>query len=142
MYLFNTNSISTSKQNTEKATTDLDLINVVPNPYYAYDDYERNQLDNRIKIVNLPTKCTVTIFDMSGTMIRQFNVDKSGIPQPRSSTAGLNTDAKTSIDWDLKNFAGIPIAGGVYLIHVKAEGLGERTIKWFGILRPVDLNSL
>ncbi len=142
VYLFNTNSISTSKNITEKETTDLDLINVVPNPYYAYDDYERNQLDNRIKIVNLPTKCTVTIFDMSGTMIRQFNVDKSGIPQPRSSTAGLNTDAKTSIDWDLKNFAGIPIAGGVYLIHVKAEGLGERTIKWFGILRPVDLNSL
>jgi hypothetical protein len=142
LYLFNTNSISTSKNNQDKAASDLDLINVVPNPYYAYDDYERNQLDNRIKIVNLPTKCTVTIFDMSGTMIRQFVVDKSGIPQPRASTAGLNTDAKTSLDWDLKNFAGIPIAGGVYLIHVKADGLGERTIKWFGILRPVDLNSL
>ena len=142
VYVFNTNTISTSKNNQDKAASDLDLINVVPNPYYAYDDYERNQLDNRIKIVNLPTKCKVTIFDMSGTMIRQFVVDKSGIPQPRSSTAGLNTDAKTSLDWDLKNFAGIPIAGGVYLIHVKADGLGERTIKWFGILRPVDLNSL
>jgi len=142
MYIFNTSSIATTKNNQDKATSDLDLINVVPNPYYAYDDYERNQLDNRIKIVNLPTKCTVTIFDMSGTMIRQFNVDKSGIAQPRASTAGLNTDAKTSIDWDLKNFAGIPIAGGVYLIHVKADGLGERTLKWFGILRPVDLNAL
>jgi hypothetical protein len=120
----------------------LDLINIVPNPYYAYDDYERNQLDNRVKITNLPTKCTVTIYNMSGTMIRQYKIDKSGIPQPRSSNSGLNTDAKTSIDWDLKNFAGIPIAGGVYLIHVKADGLGERTIKWFGILRPVDLNSL
>ena len=142
VYVFNTNSISTSKNNQDKAASDLDLINVVPNPYYAYDDYERNQLDNRIKIVNLPSKCVVTIFDMSGTMIRQFNVDKSGITLPRSSTAGLNTDAKTSLDWDLKNFAGIPIAGGVYLIHVKADGLGERTLKWFGILRPVDLNSL
>jgi hypothetical protein len=142
VYLFNTSTISTSKNNQEKATSDLDKINVVPNPYFAYDDYERNQLDNRIKIVNLPNKCVVTIFDMSGTMIRQFNVDKSGITLPRSSTAGLNTDAKTSLDWDLKNFAGIPIAGGVYLIHVKADGLGERTIKWFGILRPVDLNSL
>ncbi|MEI6433927.1 MAG: T9SS C-terminal target domain-containing protein [Bacteroidota bacterium] len=142
MYVFNTNSISTSTNNVTKATSDLDYINVVPNPYYAYDDYERNQLDNRIKLVNLPTKCVVTIFDMSGTMIRQFVVDKSGIPQPRSSIAGINTDAKTSVDWDLKNFAGIPISGGVYLIHVKADGLGERVIKWFGILRPVDLNSL
>ncbi len=142
MYVFNTNTISTSLNNQTAATTDLDLINVVPNPYFAYDDYERNQLDNRIKIVNLPPQCVVTIFDMSGTMIRQFNVDKSGIILPRGSTSGLNTDAKTSVDWDLKNFAGIPIAGGVYLIHVKADGLGERTIKWFGILRPVDLNSL
>ena len=142
LYTFNTNSISTSKNNQEVAVSDMDKINVVPNPYYAYNDYERNQLDNRIKIVNLPNKCTVTIFDLSGVLIRQFVVDKSGITQPRSSTSGLNTDAKTSIDWDLKNFAGIPIAGGVYLIHVKADGLGERTIKWFGILRPVDLNSL
>jgi hypothetical protein len=86
-------------------------------------------------------KCTITIFDVSGTMIRQFKVDKSGISEPRSSNAGINTDSKTSIDWDLKNFAGIPISGGVYLVHVKAEGLGERTLKWFGILRPTDLNS-
>jgi hypothetical protein len=142
VYLFNTDVIASAQTDQAKQETDLDLINVVPNPYYAYDDYERNQLDNRIKITNLPTNCTVTIFDMSGTMIRQYKVDKSGIPQPRASTAGINTEAKTSIDWDLKNFAGIPIAGGVYLIHVKAPNLGERTIKWFGILRPVDLNSL
>ncbi len=142
VYLFNTSTIATTKNNHEKSASDLDLINIVPNPYYAYDDYERNQLDNRIKIVNLPSKCTVTIFDLSGTLIRQFIVDKTGITEPRSSTAGINTDAKTSIDWDLKNFAGIPISGGVYLIHVKADNLGERTLKWFGILRPVDLNSL
>jgi hypothetical protein len=150
VYVFNTNSIATSQNVTSKSITDLDKINVVPNPYYAYDDYERNQLDNRIKIVNLPTKCVVTIFDMSGTMIRQFKVDKSGIILPRQlnvaedppSDPPIDTEAKTSLDWDLKNFAGIPIAGGIYLIHVKADGLGERTIKWFGMLRPVDLNSL
>jgi hypothetical protein len=140
-YSFNTSTIATSKQNADKLSSDLDLINVVPNPYYGYNDYERNQLDNRIKIVNLPLKSTVTIFNMSGTMIRQFEVDKSGITEPRGSTADQNTDSKTSIDWDLKNFAGIPISGGVYLIHVKADGIGERTIKWFGILRPTDLNS-
>jgi len=140
-YSFNTETIATSKQDADKLSSDLDLINVVPNPYYGYNDYERNQLDNRIKIVNLPLKSTVTIFNMSGTMIRQFVVDKSGITEPRGSTADVNTDSKTSIDWDLKNFAGIPISGGVYLIHVKADGIGERTIKWFGILRPTDLNS-
>ena len=76
--------------------------------------------------------------DFEASRSRHDLIDHGNI----DTTAGQNTDAKTSVDWDLKNFAGIPIAGGVYLIHVKADGLGERTIKWFGILRPVDLNSL
>ena len=67
--------------------------------------------------------------------------NKGKITEPRGSTAGINTDAQTSIDWDLKNFAGIPISGGIYLIHVKVVGVGEKVIKWFGTLRPIDLNS-
>jgi hypothetical protein len=124
-YVFNTENIATVTNNVQKAKSDLDLINVVPNPYYAFSNYEANQLDNRIKIVNLPKKCVVTIYNLSGTTIRQFTKD----------------DMQTEIEWDLKNFAGIPISGGVYLIHVKAEGYGEKIIKWFGTLRPIDLNA-
>ena len=36
----------------------MDLINVVPNPYYAYSTYEGvengGQLDSRVRITNLP----------------------------------------------------------------------------------------
>ena len=124
MYTFETKNVATNFNDEVKATTDLDKINVVPNPYYAYSRYEVNQLDNRVKIVNLPQKCTITIYSINGNIIRQYNKDES----------------KTSIDWDLKNFAGIPIAGGVYIIHVKSDQ-GEKTIKWFGSLRPVDLNA-
>jgi len=123
MYTFKTEGISTEVYNAEKAESDLDLINVVPNPYYAYSAYEHNALDNRIKFTNLPEKCTVTIYNINGTMIRQYTKD----------------DPFTSIDWDLKNFAGVPIAGGIYLIYVKSNE-GERIIKWFGSLRQVDLN--
>jgi hypothetical protein len=125
MYTFETKGIATVTNNVEKAKSDLDLINVVPNPYYAYSSYEVDQLDNRVKITNLPQKCTVTIYSANGTIIRQYKKDES----------------KTTIDWDLKNSAGIPIAGGIYLINIKSEGIGERTIKFFGALRPVDLNS-
>jgi hypothetical protein len=123
-YKFTTDGISATYTNLEKAKSDLDLINVVPNPYYGYSSYEHNQLDNRIKIVNLPKTCTVTIYSLNGTLIRQFTKDEPA----------------TYLDWDLKNFAGIPIAGGIYLIHIKAEA-GERIVKWFGSLRPVDLNA-
>ncbi len=125
MYSFSTDAIATSMYNDEKATTDMDLIGVVPNPYYAYSDYERNALDNRVKIINLPEKCRVMIYNVNGTLVRSFTKD----------------DPITSIDWDLKNSAGIPIAGGVYLIHIKDERLGEeKIVKWFGSLRVEDFN--
>lgn len=124
-YSFSTESVATTYDNIQKATSELDLISVVPNPYYGYSTYETNQLDNRVKIVNLPRRCTVTIYTTNGMLIRQFTKDESG----------------TFIDWDLKNYAGIPIAGGVYLIHVKADGIGEKIVKWFGALRPIDLNA-
>ncbi|MFH0865149.1 MAG: T9SS type A sorting domain-containing protein, partial [Bacteroidota bacterium] len=125
MYTFSTDDIMTKTGNIDAATSALDLINVVPNPYYGYCAYEENQLDNRIKITNLPEECTVSIYTVNGVLVRQYTKD----------------EIRTSIDWDLKNYAGIPISGGVYIIHVKAEGIGEKVIKWFGTLRPIDLNS-
>ncbi|MCK5838572.1 MAG: T9SS type A sorting domain-containing protein, partial [Bacteroidales bacterium] len=124
-YSFDMKGMAASQDDIAKATSDLDLINVVPNPYYAYSAYETDQLDNRVKITNLPQKCIITIYNMSGTMIRQFSKD----------------DAMTSLDWDLKNHAGIPIGSGIYLIHVKADGIGERVLKWFGSLRAPDYNA-
>jgi len=123
-YQFSTKGIATEFDVPAKVQQDLDIINVVPNPYYAYSSYERNALDNRVKITNLPEQCVITIYNMNGTKIRQYKKDES----------------KTSIDWDLKNFAGVPIASGVYMIHIKSDD-GERIIKWFGTMRPIDLNT-
>lgn len=123
-YAFSMKGLAAEQDNPDKLQTDLDLISVVPNPYYAYSNYETNALDNRVKIANLPETCVVTIYNMSGTKIRQFKKDET----------------KTSVDWDLKNFAGVPIASGVYLIHIKSAE-GERIVKWFGTMRPIDLNT-
>jgi hypothetical protein len=112
--------------NNEQAISALDLINIVPNPYYAYNSYETGKLDTRVKITNLPEICNVTIYNMQGALIRQFSKD----------------DALTSLDWDLKNHRGIPIAGGMYIIHIDVEGVGEKVLKWFGALRAPDLDNL
>jgi hypothetical protein len=50
-------------------------------------------------------------------------------------------NSMTYVEWDLKNTYSVPIASGVYIIHVDAGELGEKIVKWFGALRPVDLNS-
>jgi hypothetical protein len=126
MYQFSTYDIATVTDNTQAAQNALDLINIVPNPYYGFSGYEANQLDNEVKITNLPVQCTISIYTINGTLVRQYTRDNS---------------TTTDLNWDLKNTAGIPIAGGLYLIYVNAPGIGEKVIKWFGTLRPIDLNS-
>ena len=118
--------MAASIQNDSVASSALDDINVVPNPYYAYSEYETSKLDNRIKITNLPQTCTITIYTVNGNIIRQFQKDDPTI---------------TSVDWDLKNTASIPVSSGISVIHVSADGIGEKVIKWMGVMRPVDLDS-
>jgi len=118
-----------TRENARKTYKDsiLALINVVPNPYYSYSTYETSsQLETKVRIINLPTGSTISIYTVDGTLVRRLG--------PTAGTA-------TTLDWDLHNHNGIPIAGGVYLIHVKVPNVGERVIKWFGTMRPVDLNS-
>jgi hypothetical protein len=125
LYRFSTEGIAAVTNSSETLESALDNINIVPNPYYAFSSYEINKLDNRVKITNLPEVCTISIYDLNGTRIRQF---KKG-------------DPSTSLDWDLKNDQNIPIASGTYIIHVNVPNIGEKVLKWFGVMRPVDLDS-
>jgi hypothetical protein len=118
----------------------LDEINLVPNPYYAFSDYEDSRLTNTVKITNLPAKCKVTIYTLDGKFIRQY--DRDEIPGPPNGTGVTNSQVIPDIEWDLKNSKGIPISAGVYLVHVDADNLGERTLKWFGVTRQYDPTGL
>ncbi len=124
MYEYSMEGFETEYKNEEKFEQDLEIINIVPNPYYAYSTYENNPLDTRVKITNLPEKCVITIYNVSGTKVRQFKKDSP----------------ITTLEWDLKNFATVPIAGGVYYIHVTSDN-GEKLLKFFCIQRIPDLNT-
>ena len=124
-YTFSMDDIAVINNNLVAADSACDLFNVVPNPYYAYSSYELNKIDNVVKVVNLPFVCAVNIYTPNGTLVRGFKKDSP----------------VTYMDWDLKNYAGIPIASGVYLIHIKVPGGCERVLKWFGVVRPPDLDS-
>ena len=126
-YTFSTKGYGPTYNDAAKGESDLDLIQVVPNPYYAYSNYEPNALTHRVKIANLPDKCVVTIYSVNGTKIRQFKKDDPTV---------------TSIDWDLTNHANTPIASGIYIIHVKDNvNGGEKTVKFYCAMRQVDLNT-
>jgi len=131
-------------ESTVQVDSALDMINVVPNPYYAFSDYETGSFTKIVKITNLPPNCTVTIYSLDGKFIRQFRRNEepfTNIPG-RAFTAVENRNFAPDIRWDLTNGRQIPISSGVYLIHVDAPGLGERVIKWFGINRQFDPSGL
>ncbi|MGV3610624.1 MAG: T9SS type A sorting domain-containing protein, partial [Fluviicola sp.] len=124
-YSWSTNELQTTTASRDVLASALDLINVVPNPYYAFSEYERNKVDKRVKIVNLPETCTISIYTMSGKLVNQFKKDND----------------LTFMDWTLTNKVGIPVASGVYLIHVDVPGLGERIVKSFISMRTLDIEG-
>jgi hypothetical protein len=103
----------------------LDMINVVPNPYNAFSEYERNKIDNRVKITNLPERCTISIYTTNGKLVQRIEKDSPVTYQ----------------DWILTNHANIPVASGIYLIHVEVPGVGDRVLKAFIAMRMVDLQN-
>ena len=126
LYRFTTDGFGPVVGNTAIVKDNLDQIRVVPNPYYAYSEYESDRLDNRVKFTNLPEQATISIYTLEGALIRQFRKD----------------DASTIVEWDLKNDANIPLASGMYVVHIEVPGVGERVLKWFAMMREVDLQNL
>ena len=126
MYSWKMDEISTVTASDDQLKDALKMINVVPNPYYAFSEYERTRLETKVKITNLPERCTVDIYTVNGKLVRSFDKDSP----------------VTSLDWNLTNNVNIPIASGIYLIHVQVPGIGERILKFFGGMRQVDLHGI
>jgi len=126
MYTFNSRDIAVVHCDMNTAKAALELIRVVPNPYYGNSAYELSQLNTMVKITNLPQKCTISVYSLNGNLVRRFTKDNN----------------ITYLDWDLRNQYGIPIASGAYIVHINAPGIGEKVVKFFGALRPQDLQNL
>lgn len=144
LYKFSTSDIFTEIDNSDKMKSALDLINVVPNPYYAYSTYENGRIDNRVRITNLPNKCKIKIFTLNGTLVRTFDRDLSGQEDINVIDKGsdfLHSKRLPFQDWDMKNQSGISVASGLYIIYIDVPGVGEKILKWFGVMRPLDLQS-
>lgn len=129
MYRFSTAGMApTDYTGNTDADALLDRVFAVPNPYKGQasggNTYESNRLETKIKIINLPQKATINIYSLDGTLVRRLEKD--------------NNDP--AITWDLYNQAGLPIASGMYLIHVNAYGK-DRVLRWFGAMRPLDVTN-
>jgi hypothetical protein len=151
VYQFSTKGMAPIKEDLAVEKSAMDQINIVPNPYYAYSIYENSPLSNVVKITNLPNACTIKIFDVHGTLVRKLSKDidektPAANGQIIDVSDGQSTEAQSenlhnAVNWDLKNNKGVPVASGMYYINIVSPTLGERTLKFFGVLRPTDVNN-
>ena len=126
-YTFSTKELAASPvSDTTNRNALLGRIKVVPNPYFGMDGYETNRFDTRVKIINLPASVTVNIYSLDGTLVRTITKSDPSV---------------SYLDWDIKNAAGLPVASGMYLMDVRADGIGETVLKWFGAMRPIDATT-
>jgi len=109
--------------NSQLASSNLDNIYVVPNPYVGANEIEpanklsgQNRGERRIYFENLPMKCTIRIYTLSGELVATLE-HESGADNGREF-------------WNLLNHDGFSVAYGVYLAHIDAPGVGEKLIKF------------
>ncbi len=136
LYTFSTSDYAVDTGLQKVAKNALDSMHVVPNPYYSYSPYESGQLDREVKITNLPSNAEVKIFTVKGTLVREFQRSVG------DNTSSAKDGVDNTLSWDLTNQRDVPVASGIYLIHVNAPDLGEeRVLKFFCVMRPTDLST-
>jgi len=105
---------------------DLDNIRVIPNPYAITSSFEYSEQEwvKELQFHGLPERCTIRIFTLSGDLVAILH-HQPGDPGYR----GPSVQA-----WNLWTYNDQEVAFGVYIFHVKADGIGEKLGK-FAIIK-------
>jgi hypothetical protein len=104
--------------NAATAKTDINKINVFPNPYYGLNAAETNRFVRFVTFNFLPQKATIRIFNIGGQLVR---------------TIEKNDDSQF-IRWDLNNQSNFPVAGGMYIVHIDMPELGATKVLKLGVI--------
>ncbi len=109
---------------TEERKGQLERVNVVPNPYWAYSIYETSYDTPVLKFTHLPEKVTIRIFNLAGQLIKTLQKD----------------DPANEIAWNLRNESSLRVASGMYIAHVEAPGIGSKVLKFAIVQREERLD--
>ena len=99
-------------------------IKVVPNPYFAASAFEQKNTfssgrgPREIQFRNLPSECTIRIYNIAGELVQAIHHDHSGSIEDGSES------------WDLLSKDNLSVSYGMYIYHVDAPELGEHVGKF------------
>lgn len=102
---------------------DVEKINVFPNPYYGVNPNEINKYQRYVTFSHLPNKATLRIFNLAGQLVKTVNKDDNSQYQR----------------WDLQNEKGLPVASGVYIVHVDMPEIGKTRVLKVAIIQETQI---
>ncbi|MFY0698430.1 MAG: hypothetical protein JXR11_11300 [Balneola sp.] len=114
------------KVDSDSAKSALDEILVIPNPYKVSSIYEQEaaggsrQQNREIHFTGLPVPSNLKIFTSSGVLVREIEVTSRNVQGENGGT----------YIWDLLTKDNLEIAYGIYIYHVEAKGVGNKTGKF------------
>jgi len=130
------------------ATSDMDKIVVVPNPYVGQSKFdgrrdkdEKGDRSRRIWFANLPERCTIKIFTLAVDLVDTIDHEGDDLEDiisvsKAASANGYAANAASGIaSWDLLSKYDQIIAPGIYLFSVKDKDSGEIKVGKFVIIK-------
>ncbi|MCK4656121.1 MAG: T9SS type A sorting domain-containing protein, partial [candidate division Zixibacteria bacterium] len=84
-------------------------VRTYPNPYFGESSDRAAGGDGDIVFANLPPRCTVEIFTVSGDLVRKF------------SHPGRHSDADSQLRWDLNNKRDKKVKSGIFIYSVESD---------------------
>lgn len=100
------------------AKSDVSQINVFPNPYYGFNRAETSRQSRFVMFNHLPARAEIRIFNLAGALVAAY--DETAAP-PRQRNGQYQP-------WDLKNQNGLPVASGIYIVHINMPDLGTTKV--------------
>jgi hypothetical protein len=102
----------------ELAQSEVDQINVFPNPYYGVNSEERNKYNRFVTFSHLPYFAKIRIFNLAGILVQ--TIEKEDDDQFET--------------WNLANEEGLPVASGLYIAYLELRtvdgvDLGTKILK-------------
>ncbi len=126
IFTFSTEGYGAMQPEGDRARERLKDIGIVPNPYKGASDYEVSQLTNEVRFTNMPDVATIRVFTLNGTLIKTIEKNSPGI---------------ATISWDMVTEYNLPIASGLYLIHITVPDVGETVLKFAVVKKRIQLNT-
>ncbi|NNE69066.1 MAG: hypothetical protein HKN29_01750, partial [Rhodothermales bacterium] len=96
-------------------------IGISPNPYKGSSEYEVSSLTEEVRFTNMPDQAVIRVFQVGGALVRTMH----------------KNSPDRHFKWNLRTDENLPVASGMYLIHVESDE-GDAVLK-FGVIKKEPL---